>query len=77
MITAIVATNVICLPARLVGSPVCSKPSHPLAAYKFLGIEKNIYGKWKGKLMNHMTVGKSPSCYQGKQHATDTDSYTI
>jgi hypothetical protein len=42
-ITAMVVTNVICLAARLVDTPVCSKPSHPLTAYKFQGFEKNIW----------------------------------
>jgi len=41
-IIAMVATNVINLAARLMDSAICSKASHPLAAYKFQDKAKNI-----------------------------------
>jgi hypothetical protein len=41
--TAIVATNVINLAARLMDSDTCYKPSHPLVAYKFQDMKKNIW----------------------------------
>ena len=39
-----VATNVINLAARLVDYAVCSKPSHPLAVYKFQDMAKKFMG---------------------------------
>jgi hypothetical protein len=40
-------------------SAICSKPSHPQAAYKFQDIEK-IYGKCNEETMNHVSVGNGP-----------------
>ena len=40
-IIAMVATNVINLAARLMDSVICSKPSCPLAVYKFQDKAKN------------------------------------